>query len=184
MIELRQEPDALTSRPTRERLRALKRIIPRARVEEALARCGHDRAVCPRLPGWFLVWFVIALGLFCRDCYRQVFRWLQPFRPGAIPPRSTLCEARQRLGVAPMRLTAERVLATIRAGNAHLKRIGIANPRIAVAGLNPHAGEDGALGREEIDIIQPAIQRATVSPRLPSPPVMRYEASGENEQRA
>lgn len=36
-------------------------------------------------------------------------------------------------------------------------RFGIANPRLAVAGLNPHAGEDGALGREEIDIILPAI---------------------------
>src|SRR3982751_1625836 len=103
VIDIRQEPDALASWPTRERLRALKRIIPRARVEEALARCGHDRAVCPRLPGWFMIWFVIALGLFCRDCYRQVFRWLQPFRPNANPPRSTFCEARQRLGIAPLR---------------------------------------------------------------------------------
>ena len=103
VIDVRQEADALASWPTRERLRALKRIIPRARVEDALARCGHDRAVCPRLPGWFMVWFIIALGLFCRDCYRQVFRWLQPFRPNANPPRSTFCEARQRLGVAPLR---------------------------------------------------------------------------------
>ena len=103
MIDIRKEADDLASWPTRERLRALKRIIPRARVEDALARCGHDRAVCPRLPGWFMVWFIIALGLFCRDCYRQVFRWLQPFRPNANPPRSTFCEARQRLGVAPPR---------------------------------------------------------------------------------
>ncbi|HEV2095353.1 MAG TPA: 4-hydroxythreonine-4-phosphate dehydrogenase PdxA, partial [Chthoniobacterales bacterium] len=36
---------------------------------------------------------------------------------------------------------------------------GIGKPRIAVAGLNPHAGESGALGREEIDVIVPAIQR-------------------------
>src|SRR5215210_8012439 len=107
VIDIHKEPDALASWPTRERLRALKRIIPRARVEEALARCGQDRARCPRLPGWFMVWFVIALGLFCRDCYRQVFRWLQPFRPGAIPPRSTFCEARRRLGVAPIRHLAE-----------------------------------------------------------------------------
>src|SRR3954447_19917043 len=110
VIDIRQEPDALASWPTRERLRALKRIIPRAQVEDALARCGQDRAVCPRLPGWFMVWFVIALGLFCRDCYRQVFRWLQPFRPNANPPRSTFCEARQRLGVAPMRRLAEQVI--------------------------------------------------------------------------
>jgi 4-hydroxythreonine-4-phosphate dehydrogenase len=38
-------------------------------------------------------------------------------------------------------------------------RFGIANPRIAVAGLNPHAGEGGHLGREEIEVIAPAIER-------------------------
>jgi 4-hydroxy-L-threonine phosphate dehydrogenase PdxA len=38
-----------------------------------------------------------------------------------------------------------------------LHRRGMATPRIAVAGLNPHAGESGALGREEIEIITPAI---------------------------
>ena len=38
------------------------------------------------------------------------------------------------------------------------KRFGIAAPRILVAGLNPHAGESGYLGREEIDIIEPVVQ--------------------------
>ena len=38
--------------------------------------------------------------------------------------------------------------------------MGIAQPRIAVAGLNPHAGENGKFGREEIDIIAPAIAQA------------------------
>ena len=107
MIDIPKEADAFASWPSRERIRALKRIIPRARVEEALARSGHDRAHCRRLPGWFLVWFVIALGLFCRDSYRQVFRWLGPHRPGGPPPRSTFAEARRRLGVAPMRHLAE-----------------------------------------------------------------------------
>ncbi|MGO8840965.1 MAG: 4-hydroxythreonine-4-phosphate dehydrogenase PdxA [Methyloceanibacter sp.] len=37
---------------------------------------------------------------------------------------------------------------------------GVARPRVAVTGLNPHAGEDGAMGREEIDIIIPAIEAA------------------------
>jgi len=110
MIDIGKEADACASWPTRERLRALKRIIPRARVEEVLARTGHDRAPCSRLPAWFMVWFVIALGLFCCDCYRQVFRWLQPFRKGSTPQRTTLCEARKRLGVAPMRLLAEQVI--------------------------------------------------------------------------
>ena len=39
------------------------------------------------------------------------------------------------------------------------RQFGIDSPRIAVAGLNPHAGEDGTLGREEIEIIMPAIER-------------------------
>jgi 4-hydroxy-L-threonine phosphate dehydrogenase PdxA len=38
-----------------------------------------------------------------------------------------------------------------------LRRLGIAAPNIAVSGLNPHAGEGGLFGREEIDIIKPAI---------------------------
>lgn len=38
-------------------------------------------------------------------------------------------------------------------------KFGIANPRILVAGLNPHAGESGHLGREEIEIIEPALQQ-------------------------
>lgn len=39
------------------------------------------------------------------------------------------------------------------------RNFGIANPRLAFAGFNPHAGENGALGREEIDILIPAIER-------------------------
>jgi hypothetical protein len=110
MIDISKEADAFASWPTRERLRALKRIIPRARVEEVLTRTGHDRSHCPRLPGWFMIWFVIGLGLFCRDCYRQVFKWLQSFGRGATPGRTTLCEARKRLGIAPLRLLAEQVI--------------------------------------------------------------------------
>ena len=113
MTCLHQEAAALAALPTDERLRALQRIIPRARVDAALAQTGRDRAHCRRLPGWFMVWFVIALGLCCRDAYRQVFRWLQVFRPGGIPGRSTLCEARRRLGVAPLRALAAQVVALL-----------------------------------------------------------------------
>lgn len=90
----------LAQLPNRERLRALQRIIPRVRVQEALRHTRQQYRRCRRLPPWFMVWFVIALGLFCRDSYRQVFKWLQPFRRKGTPGRSTLCEARQRLGVA------------------------------------------------------------------------------------
>jgi 4-hydroxythreonine-4-phosphate dehydrogenase len=43
---------------------------------------------------------------------------------------------------------------------ALISDFGIARPRLAVAGLNPHAGEQGAMGREEIDIIRPALERS------------------------
>jgi len=40
-----------------------------------------------------------------------------------------------------------------------LRRAGIARPRIAVSGLNPHAGDGGSIGREEIEVIAPAVER-------------------------
>jgi 4-hydroxythreonine-4-phosphate dehydrogenase len=48
-----------------------------------------------------------------------------------------------------------------------LRRRGIAQPRIAVAGLNPHAGESGALGREETDVILPAVRQLQSAVRSP-----------------
>lgn len=55
-------------------------------------------------------------------------------------------------------LSIELILAKARVTARGLTRnFGIALPRLAFAGFNPHAGEDGAMGREEIDIIQPAI---------------------------
>lgn len=53
-----------------------------------------------------------------------------------------------------------RVLKAVRAIDAALKRMGLARPRIGVSGLNPHAGEHGLWGREEIDEIAPAIADA------------------------
>jgi 4-hydroxythreonine-4-phosphate dehydrogenase len=55
-------------------------------------------------------------------------------------------------------ITVERIVAAARTTEAALRlEFGIARPRLAVAGLNPHAGEKGALGDEEIVIIGPAI---------------------------
>ncbi|CUX55624.1 4-hydroxythreonine-4-phosphate dehydrogenase (fragment) [Agrobacterium fabrum str. J-07] len=58
------------------------------------------------------------------------------------------------------RATSERVLATIKAGNDHLKRTGYERPRIAVAGINPHCGENGLFGTEDDDQIAPAVAAA------------------------
>ena len=94
-----------------QRVHALHRIIPRKLVKRVLGKTGHDRALCPRLPALFMVYFMLALGLFCTDCYRQVFRWLRPCRKkGQVPGRSTLCEARHRLGVAPLARLAKEVV--------------------------------------------------------------------------
>jgi 4-hydroxythreonine-4-phosphate dehydrogenase len=60
----------------------------------------------------------------------------------------------------PAMLSVELIVAKGRTTIRGLRRqFGIERPRIAVAGLNPHAGEEGALGREEIDIVAPAIER-------------------------
>jgi len=58
------------------------------------------------------------------------------------------------------RVKKERVYRVIRLGYDALRRLGVHNPRIAVAGLNPHAGEEGLFGREEIEEIEPAIKQA------------------------
>jgi 4-hydroxythreonine-4-phosphate dehydrogenase len=57
-------------------------------------------------------------------------------------------------------LTRERVLEAIGLTDAQMRRAGFSPPRIAVAALNPHAGEGGAFGREEIDVIAPAVAAA------------------------
>lgn len=58
------------------------------------------------------------------------------------------------------RATTERILATIQAGNDHLKRLGYERPRIAVAGINPHCGENGLFGTEDTQFIAPAVAQA------------------------
>jgi 4-hydroxy-L-threonine phosphate dehydrogenase PdxA len=57
-------------------------------------------------------------------------------------------------------ITRERVGKVIHAADRTLKRLGTPAPKLAVGGLNPHAGEGGLFGREEIDIIAPAIAQA------------------------
>lgn len=57
-------------------------------------------------------------------------------------------------------VTTEAVASTIRIAHAHFQRAGWTGLRIGVAGLNPHAGEGGLFGREEIDTIAPAVRQA------------------------
>ena len=57
-------------------------------------------------------------------------------------------------------ITEDGVCAAVRIADRYLKAAGNAAPRIAVAGLNPHAGDGGSIGREEIDVIAPAVERS------------------------
>jgi 4-hydroxy-L-threonine phosphate dehydrogenase PdxA len=57
-------------------------------------------------------------------------------------------------------ITVPRVTKTVRAVHDALVKLGIAQPKIAVSGVNPHAGESGAFGREEIEVIDPALEQA------------------------
>src|ERR687893_134787 len=58
------------------------------------------------------------------------------------------------------RARPERELAVIRLANESLKKLGVDNPRVAVAGLNPHAGENGLFGTEDSERIAPAVEEA------------------------
>ena len=59
-------------------------------------------------------------------------------------------------GVAPL-ITVKNIVDNLVLTNASLKAAGFDEPRIAVAGLNPHAGDGGNFGREEIDVLEPAV---------------------------
>jgi Insertion element 4 transposase N-terminal/Transposase DDE domain len=111
MSALGTEARVLAGWPDAERLSALKRIIPRRAVNQVLRQTGKDRSYCRCLPAWFMVWFMVAIGLFCGDCYRQVYRWLMRWsKIHPVPLRSTLCEARQRVGARPLALLLSKVV--------------------------------------------------------------------------
>lgn len=57
-------------------------------------------------------------------------------------------------------ITVQAELNAMRLADCACRQMGIAHPRVAVAGLNPHAGEGGKFGREDIDIIEPAVAMA------------------------
>jgi 4-hydroxythreonine-4-phosphate dehydrogenase len=77
------------------------------------------------------------------------------------PLRVALVTTHLALADVPAAITFTAVVETLRIVDAELRRrFGIAAPRLAVCGLNPHAGEGGHLGREDRDVIAPAIAQA------------------------
>ena len=74
--------------------------------------------------------------------------------------RVALATTHLPLSAVPAAITREGLAGTLRVMDRDLRsRFGIDRPRILVAGLNPHAGESGHLGREEIEVIAPALER-------------------------
>ena len=72
--------------------------------------------------------------------------------------RVTLATIHLPISGVPAALTVEGLVRTIRVTEQALAQdFGCAHPRLAIAGLNPHAGESGEIGREEIDLIRPAV---------------------------
>ena len=69
------------------------------------------------------------------------------------------------------RVKKDRVLEVIRIAHQACRKLGIPEPKIGVAGLNPHSGENGMFGREEIEEITPAIQAARAEGILADGPV-------------
>jgi 4-hydroxythreonine-4-phosphate dehydrogenase len=89
---------------------------------------------------------------------------------GGTPPQPVMMLWSPQLAVVPVTihlalrealaaLSSELIVSTARIAAADLKsRFGLARPRLAISGLNPHAGEDGSLGTEDIEIVAPAVE--------------------------
>jgi hypothetical protein len=87
-----------------DRLAGLSKVIPPEVMEQALLQCGLDKQKTCRLSHRVMLWIVLAMGLLTHLSIRQVFKHARRMRPGdKTPSRSNLCEARQRLGVEPVR---------------------------------------------------------------------------------
>jgi 4-hydroxythreonine-4-phosphate dehydrogenase len=97
--------------------------------------------------------------------------------------RVSLVTTHPPLADAPRLVTRERVLRCLHLTADLLRRQGIPGP-VAVCGLNPHAGEGGTIGREEIEVIAPAVEQARaagldVAGPLPADSLFHFAARGK-----
>jgi 4-hydroxythreonine-4-phosphate dehydrogenase len=98
--------------------------------------------------------------------------------------RVVLATVHVALRDVPALITRERIEQTVRLTAAELPRFGVERPRIAVAGLNPHAGEHGLMGREDDEVIAPAVEACrsggvNAAGPLPADTVFARAARGE-----
>lgn len=100
------------------------------------------------------------------------------------PLKVVLATVHVALAQVPSVLTRERVEATIDLAAGELPRFGIRHPRLALAGLNPHAGEDGLFGDEETRVLRPSAEAArargvTIEGPVPADTAFVRAARGE-----
>ena len=111
-------------------------------------------------------------------------RWLKPTTDNQFTPAVSFVTNHVALADVPKYLSVERIVEVIRITQEALIRCGISEPRLVVAGLNPHAGEDGAFGKEEETLIRPAIAQAqahlgTIDGPLPADALFVKASQGE-----
>ena len=106
------------------------------------------------------------------------------FRQPRVIPAVSFVTNHVALADVPKHLSVERIVEVIHITRQTLIRCGISEPRLAVAGLNPHAGEDGVFGKEEEFLIRPAIAQAqthlgTIDGPLPADALFVKASQGE-----
>ena len=81
---------------TMQRIKAIKHTLSRRDLEGHL-RDSMETRYCKRVPMEVAIWFIVGVGMFSSDAYRQIFRWLTPLGT-EVPGSSTLTEVRKRVG--------------------------------------------------------------------------------------
>ena len=97
--------------------------------------------------------------------------------------RVALVTIHQSIRSVPDSITTEKICSVTRLAHENIRMMGIAEPRLAVCSLNPHAGEAGSFGNEEIETIIPAIEvlkkeGMTISGPFPSDTLFHYALKG------
>jgi 4-hydroxythreonine-4-phosphate dehydrogenase len=90
------------------------------------------------------------------------FNWTEPFGEMNVLENLWTSRVTSHIPVKEIssKLSVESIMRAIKLADKTLKRAGVEGARIAIAALNPHGGENGLCGREEIDVIKPAMEEA------------------------
>ncbi|HVS19008.1 MAG TPA: 4-hydroxythreonine-4-phosphate dehydrogenase PdxA [Planctomycetota bacterium] len=167
--ELERAPDAAWLESEGPARWELGRVAPECGAAALAAlRAGHELALAGQVDG--LVTAPVskaalrAAGEVCEGQTELLGRWsgVERFEMVAIAGalRVMLLTRHLPLVEALSMVTTERVLDRLRLFDGALRRLGFERPRLALAGLNPHAGEGGLIGREDVERLVPAVAAA------------------------